>query len=190
MGPQTMTGLVVTGVAVVIIPLLILFYGILHQRRHPPTPAMIEAGRWVRDWRFPRSWLPAFVTTWIFNGIMLAFQLRAVPGWARIALVLTAVATFLWFLIHFFREYRSEDERTRRVQGDGCAFAVGFSIVSAIGMWAMNLWPERTHDANQSVLMMLPLGYWIGILVSKSRYSMRSSTPPGRFDTPAQPTAG
>jgi hypothetical protein len=89
------------------------------------------------------------------------------PGWSKLALVLTAVATFLWFLVRFFREYRSDDERMRRVQGDGCAYAVGVSIIWALGMWTMNLGPERTHDANQSVLYMLPFGYWVGIFVSK-----------------------
>jgi len=164
---------IIVAATILVPPLILYIWAVIYRRRHPPQPELVEAGPWIWNWRWPRSGLPAFLSSAVFWGVVFALRSKSLSTPGRVGLSILVFGVFLWFLIEFFREARSEDERTRYVQGVACTMAFYMYVGVSLTMWGLDPGPQRIRDG----LFWMPFWYSVGLFFGKGRYVTRKLTP-------------
>jgi hypothetical protein len=119
----------------------------------------------------PALWVSAWFLAWI--GARFVLEGAAVPVWARIAAAAAPAPIAGVALLMILRGARELDELEQRIQLEALAiaFVLGLLLIMTLGLLELAITLNRDDWSYRHVWAMLPLFYFVGLVVSRRRYA-------------------
>ena len=119
----------------------------------------------------PALWICAWFGAWI--GARLLLEGASVPVWARVAAALAPAPLAGAALLTILRGARELDELERRIQLEALAFAfvLALLLIMTLGLMELAITLNPDNWSYRHVWAMMPLLYFVGLVIARRRYA-------------------